>query len=91
REALLATGCFSAPFDGSFGYEFALAYHGDVVAMQRALLERGYLAGVAVASVEPASAPSIWGEALSNLVLFAVTEKRTRAEMDAFVGEVSSL
>ena len=30
REKLLATGTFTAPWEAAFGYEFALAYHGDV-------------------------------------------------------------
>ena len=30
RDALLATGKFTAPWDAPFGYEFTLAYDGDV-------------------------------------------------------------
>jgi glycine dehydrogenase subunit 1 len=47
-----------------------------------ALLARGYLAGVDLGSVDPG---------LAGLVLFAVTEKRTRGEIDSFVREVKAL
>ena len=91
REKLLATGKFRAPWDTPFGYEFALVYDGDVASMHDAMLERGFLAGVSVADVE-AEHPSGFLPAVGNdLVLFAVTEKRTRAEMDAFAEEVASL
>lgn len=84
RERLLASGRFMSPWaEGShpaFGYEFALVYDGDAEAMHAEMLNRGYLAGVVVA-----------GEEESELVLFAVTEKRTRLEIDAFVEEVASL
>ncbi|HEY5275017.1 MAG TPA: aminomethyl-transferring glycine dehydrogenase subunit GcvPA [Coriobacteriia bacterium] len=82
RDALVASGKFSAEWPASFAHEFALRYSGDVGAMQSAMLERGYLAGVDLGSVDPG---------LDGLVLFAVTEKRTRAELDAFVREVASL
>ncbi|NTW27810.1 MAG: aminomethyl-transferring glycine dehydrogenase subunit GcvPA [Coriobacteriia bacterium] len=90
RERLLATGTFSAPWDASFGYEFALTYRGDGVAMQSAMLKRGYLAGQRVADLAP-ELPAEAGAPDSELMLFAVTEKRSRAEIDAFVEEVASL
>jgi glycine dehydrogenase subunit 1 len=82
RDALLATGRFDAPWAASFANEFPLRFSGDVVAMHAAMLERGYLAGVDLGSVDPG---------MDGLVLFAVTEKRTKAEMDAFAKEVASL
>ena len=82
RERLLATGHFTAPWDAPFVHEFALRFDGDVAAMQHALLDRGYLAGVDLARFSPE---------LEGLVLFAVTERRTRAELDAFSEEVTSL
>jgi len=82
RERLLATGKFTAPYKAHFANEFALLYDGDVEAMHAAMLERGYLAGVDLGLIDPG---------LDRLVLFAVTEKRTKAEMDAFVEEVTSL
>lgn len=91
REALLATGKFTAPWDTPFGYEFALAYDGDVAEMHEMLLQRGYLAGVSVADVEDERPTSVLPAVAEDLVLFAVTEMRTRAEMDAFAKEVASL
>ena len=82
RSELLLTGRFSAPWESAFGYEFALRFDGDVGRMRAALLERGYLAGVDVGEHIPAH---------DGLVLFAVTEKVSRAEIDAFVAEVVSL
>jgi glycine dehydrogenase subunit 1 len=82
RDALVATGRFEAVWIAPFAHEFALRYDGDVAAMQGAMLQRGYLAGVDLGAVDPG---------LDGLVLFAVTEKRTRAELDRFVAEVVSL
>lgn len=82
REGLLATGRFSAPWDGLFGNEFALRYDGDVSRMQEAMLERGFLAGLDLGRFD---------EADEGLVLFAVTEKRTVAQIDRFIEEVASL
>lgn len=79
---LVASGRFERVFGAPFGYEFALRYRGDVSAMQAAMLERGFFAGLDLARFDAADA---------GLVLFAVTEKRTRAELDRFVEEVSAL
>lgn len=82
RSRLLESERFSAPWDAPFGYEFALRYHGDVAAMQRSLLDRGYLAGVDAGALDAR---------FEGLVLFATTELRTRAQIDGFVREVESL
>lgn len=82
HDALVATGTFADVSDEPFGYEFALRYHGDIEAMQSALLNKGFAAGVAL---------SRFSEQYAGLVLFAVTEKRTRQQMDRFVKEVASL
>ncbi len=50
---------------------------------------RGFLAGVSVEDVEAEWPTGV--EGAENLVVFAVTEKRTKEEMDAFVEEVASL
>ena len=84
REALLSSGRFSAPWDGPFAHEFTLVFDGDVERMQAAMLQRGFLAGVPLARVAPGLAPH-------GAVLFAVTERRTVAEMDAFATEVAAL
>jgi glycine dehydrogenase subunit 1 len=93
RDRLLATGRFSAPWDAPFAHEFALHYKGDSMAMQAEMLQRGFFAGVR-ALAHDAEWPALRAGAadeLDQLVIFAVTEKRTRAEMDAFAEEVSSL
>jgi glycine dehydrogenase subunit 1 len=89
RSALLETGKFTAPWEAHFGYEFTLAYVGDVATMHEELLDAGFLAGVSVADVEAEWPTGV--EGAENLVVFAVTEKRTKEEMDAFVEEVASL
>ena len=82
HDALIKTGRFSAIADVSFGNEFALRFNGDVAAMQHTLLERGYLAGLDLHR---------FSDEYDGVVLFVVTEKRTRAQMDRFVEEVASL
>lgn len=82
RGRLLETGRFTAPWDAPFGYEFALRYDGDVAEMHARLLERGFLAGVDAGALDAS---------LAGLVVFAVTEKRTRAQIDAFVEAVAAL
>jgi glycine dehydrogenase subunit 1 len=91
RSALLATGKFTAPWDTLFGYEFALVYDGDVSEFHAEMLERGFLAGASVADIEGEWPTGLLPEVADDLVLFAVTEKRTRAEMDEFAKEVASL
>lgn len=89
RAMLLETGAFSAPWDTPSGHEFVLRYHGDAGAMHRAMFAHGYLAGVVLSDLDgewPAGPPVD----TSGLVMFAVTEKRTRAEMEAFVEAVSA-
>jgi len=82
RDALLATGAFDAPYEAPFAHEFALRYMKDPASMHAEMLRRGYLAGVDLGTIDPG---------MDGLVLFAVTEKRTKAEMDAFAKEVASL
>lgn len=94
RARLLETGKFSAPWERErpFGYEFALVYQGDAAEMQAALAAKGYLAGCRVADIDAELAANAAGsENADGLMLFAVTEKRTKAEMDSFVEEVRSL
>lgn len=82
EESLVATGRFERVFRAPFGLEFALRYTGDVRAMQEAMLERGFLAGLDLGRFDARD---------DGLVLFAVTEKRTRAQLDGFVEAVKSL
>ncbi len=92
RSRLIDTGRFSLPWTSEppFGYEFALQFEGDVSSMHRTMLERGYLAGVPFSSIAATPGLALAAQA-DQLVLFAVTEMRTRAEIDAFVEEVASL
>jgi glycine dehydrogenase subunit 1 len=83
RERLLDTGRFSSVSDAPFAHEFALDYDGDAAALRDALLGKGYLAGVPVCEIDP--------EMPAGRMLFATTEKRTRAQMDALAGEVAAL
>lgn len=64
---------FSAPFVR----EFALRLPGDAFEIEARLVSAGFLPGLPV--------PGLGNDAM----LFAVTEKRTREEMDAFIGAVS--
>lgn len=82
HDALVATGRFERFSAAPFAHEFALRYDGDVRAMRDALLDRGYVAGVDAGGFD---------ERLAGVVIFAVTEKRTKAQIDAFVKEVASL
>jgi glycine dehydrogenase subunit 1 len=82
REALLAGGSFDAPYSAPFANEFALRYKGDTAVMHAEMLRRGFIAGVDLGTVDPG---------MDGLVLFAVTEKHTKAEMDALAKEVASL
>lgn len=82
HDRLVETGRFTAVFDGPFAHEFALRYEGDVAEMQSQMLERGFLAGLELGR---------FGSEYAGIVLFAVTERRTRGEIDAFVEEVASL
>jgi len=78
----VGTGHFERVFDAPFAREFALRYRGDVAAMQRHMLERGFLAGVDLGRFAADDA---------GFVLFAVTERHTREVLDRFVEEVSAL
>jgi glycine dehydrogenase subunit 1 len=88
RGALIATGRFSAPWEAPCAREFVLRFHGDVASMQAQALGSGFLAGVALARFPVLE--EICGMPVDDLVLFAVTEKRTRREMDDFVKVVSA-
>ncbi len=82
RDRLLATDLFEAVWDTPFAHEFVLRYRGDVERLQSRALERGFLAGYALSYMERPD------EGLGNahdLLLLAVTERRTRSQMDAFV------
>ena len=68
-DQLLATGKFHLVYDKPFFNEFYVKYDGDVDALQQRFIEAGFLGGVKYA----------------NGILFAVTEKRTKEEIDNLV------
>ena len=69
-DALVGTGHFKLTYDAPFLNEFCLTYDGDVDALIKKCAEEGILAGVKVDN---------------NKLLVAVTEQRTKAEMDLLV------
>ena len=73
-ERLLATGKFSKVFDAPFHNEFCVRTSLDVAALEDKLLKAGFLGGLAVQK-----------EGMSDCLLFAVTEQRTKAEIDQLI------
>ena len=69
-EELLATGRFRLAFDRPFFNEVCLRYSGNVDALQKHFIDNGFLGGVKVGN---------------DCIMFAVTEKRTKEEIDSLV------
>ena len=69
-DRLLATGHFTLVYDKPFFNEFVVRYDGDVDALQRRLQDNGIFGGVKLAD---------------DQLMFAVTEKRTKEEIDMLV------
>ncbi len=69
-EKLLDTGRFSLSFDKPFFNEFCVTFDGDIDALQKMLLDNGIMGGVKVGD---------------DKLMFAVTEKRTKKEVDNLV------
>lgn len=69
-DELMKTGHFHLSFDRPFFNEFCVKYDGDVDALQQKLADNGILGGVKTAQ---------------NEIMFAVTEKRTKDEIDRLV------
>ena len=68
-ERLLATGHFTLVYDQPFFNEFLVRYDGDVDALYQRFLDNGILGGVR----------------MQDGLLFAVTEKRTKEDIDRLV------
>ena len=68
-DKLLATGHFSLVYDRPFFNEFLVRYDGDADALSRRFIDAGFLGGLPV----------------EGGILFAVTEKRTKEEIDKLV------
>ena len=74
-DELVKTGRFRLSYDRPFFNEFCVKYDGDVDALRRRLADNGILGGVKTADDE---------------IMFAVTENRTKAEIDRLVGLCAS-
>ena len=70
HDALIATGLFSDKYKRPFFNEFCVKYNGDVDRLQQRFIENGILGGVKVDA---------------DTLMFAVTEKRTKEEIDKLV------
>lgn len=73
HDALIATGLFSDKYERPFFNEFCVKYNGDVDRLQQRFIENGILGGVKVDA---------------DTLMFAVTEKRTKEEIDKLVNIV---
>lgn len=80
KKALLDTGHFEDVFSGPIFKEFTLAYKGDVDVLLKGLQEEGFLGGL-----------NLKDFGREGELLIAVTEKRSKAEMDAYVDAVRRL
>lgn len=70
HDALIATGLFSDKYERPFFNEFCVKFNGDVDRLQQRFIENGILGGVKVDA---------------DTLMFAVTEKRTKKEIDKLV------
>jgi glycine dehydrogenase subunit 1 len=73
-DTLIGTGRFSPVFDAPFFKEFAVRFDGDVNALNAALLDDGIIGGYDLGRFD---------KNLSGAWLLAVTEKRTKQQIDA--------
>lgn len=73
---LVKTGRFKATFDQPFFNEFCIDYDGDVDRLQAYLIEKGFLGGIKMGD---------------HAIMLAVTEKRTKEEMDRLVALVKEV
>lgn len=69
-EQLLATGHFTLAYEQPFFNEFCVRYDGNLDALQQRWLDHGIFGGIKV---------------FDDVVMFAVTEKRTKEEIDQLI------
>ena len=69
-DCLIGTGHFSLAYEQPFFNEFVVRFDGDVDALQKHFIANGILGGIKVAD---------------DQIMFAVTEKRTKEEIDRLV------
>jgi glycine dehydrogenase subunit 1 len=89
RERLLALPGVAAYTEGPVVREFAVRLPLPARDLVDALVPRGFLAGVPLGWV--AGFMSASDDALDDVLLIAVTEKRTKTEIDAFVDAVAEV
>ncbi|MBR1401616.1 MAG: aminomethyl-transferring glycine dehydrogenase subunit GcvPA [Prevotella sp.] len=75
-DKLIESGHFKKTFDKPFLNEFCLTYDGDITELQDTCIGYGYLAGVKIDE---------------HTIMFAVTEKRTKEEIDEFIDVILSI
>ena len=73
HDELIATGKFEEKYNKPFFNEFCLTYKGDTDALQKQFIANGIMGGIKVDA---------------NTIMFAVTEKRTKEEVDKLVNIV---
>lgn len=73
---------WTAPYEGHFVKEFVLQAPIDPIRLNRALLEYKIIGGLPLAR---------WDAAMSDAILFCVTEARTRTEIDLLVDAVRQI
>jgi glycine dehydrogenase subunit 1 len=79
HDRLLKVPGFAPAFTGPFFKEFAVRYDGDIDALNRHLLQTGFIGGLKIAAANP-QVPDSW--------LLAVTEKRTEVEIEQLIAAV---
>ncbi len=79
RDKIAGLKGFETAFPGHYFKEFAVKVPGKPAELNERLLQKDILGGVDLAPFYPE---------MENTMLFAVTEKRTRAEIDTLVGEL---
>lgn len=81
-EQLLATGKFSPVFDKPFLKEFAVKTTLDIEALEKKLEENGILGGVRLGKEK---------KGMENCLLFCVTEKRSKEEIDHLIALIKEV
>ena len=76
---LIDTGKFKPKFTAPFFKEFILEYTGDIKILNKFMLQAGFMPGIDV-YIER-----------KNCILIAVTEKRTKSEIDEYIKKVGEL
>lgn len=80
HDELLKSGKFTKIFDAPFLNEFSLKTSLDIDKLNEKLLSAGFLGGIKI------NKPN-----MENCLLFAVTEKRTKAEIDQFISIIKEV